>query len=118
MEIELLELTNGRCPVQEFLDGLQPKPHKKVLRMLELFDENPRAFMMDPELFSKVSGYEKYKMYEFRILFNKMLYRILACLTNEKCYLVNAFVKKDRKIRQKELNTTATRITTYLLTST
>ena len=35
-EIELYDMEDGRCPVQEFLDSLEPKMHAKALRTIDL----------------------------------------------------------------------------------
>ena len=39
-EIELYDTTEGRCPVREFLDSLEPKMHAKALRTIDLLEAN------------------------------------------------------------------------------
>ena len=39
-EIELYDTEDGRCPVQEFLDSLEPKMHAKALRTIDLLEAN------------------------------------------------------------------------------
>ena len=36
-EVILYDIENGRCPVQEFLDSLEPKLSAKTLRTIDLY---------------------------------------------------------------------------------
>ena len=111
-----MQLSNGRYPVEEFLSELDLKAHKKVLRILELFQKDPIAFIHHSEIVKKIKGHEKFKLYEIRILFNKTKYRILWSFQGSKCYLVHAFIKKSQKTPLTDINTAITRIQIYILT--
>ncbi len=39
-EIELYDTEDGKCPVKEFLDSLEPKLHAKTLRTIDLLEAN------------------------------------------------------------------------------
>lgn len=114
MEIEFLKLSDGTYPVADFLSEIETKAHKKILRNLELFESDSGAFIRHSEMIKKMDGYGKYNLWEFRIFFNKMKYRILSCFRNSKCYLVHGFIKKEQKTRSNDITTALTRITTYL----
>ena len=38
--VELYETDDGKCPVEEFIDSLNPKMGAKMLSMLEILEEN------------------------------------------------------------------------------
>lgn len=117
IKVEFLQLSNGRYPVEEFLSELDAKTHKKVLCILELFQKDPIAYIHHSETVQKIKGYEKFKLYELRILFNKTKYRILWSFQGSTCYLIHAFIKKSQKTPLADINTVITRIQAYILTS-
>lgn len=114
MEIEFLEMGRGECPVQVFLDQLGDKAHKKILRTLELFEGYDAQSLFRSDVITKMPGYEKYDLYEFRILYQKVKYRILCCIRSSTCHLVHAFIKKTQKTPSKEIQIAINRIQHYL----
>lgn len=114
MEIEFLEMGRGDCPVQVFLDQLGDKARKKIVRTLELFETYDENYLFRSDVITKMPGYEKYHLYEFRILYQKVKYRILCCIRRSTCFLVHAFVKKTQKTPPKEIQVAINRIQQYL----
>lgn len=114
MNIELLELRNGRCPVAEFLDNLELKAKKKVLRTLELIDSYPTSASGKAGLIRKMSGYERFNLFEIRISYQKIKYRIFYCFHASTCFLVHAFKKTTKKTPLKEIQIAVKRIQNYL----
>lgn len=114
MEIEFLALPNGVSPVADFIFNLNDKPHKKILRTFELFEADPFAFMKYSGVLRKMSGYEQYDLWEFRIIFDKIKYRILCSIKKTKCYLVHVFIKTSQKTPAREINIAIERIKTHI----
>ena len=98
MEIRFYTSSSTRNYVGNFIDGLSPKAKKKVFRDLELVEKygTPFANMV------KLKGY---KMYEIKIKFDKIAYRIFCFVKNSICWLLHMFMKKSNQTPQKELNT-------------
>lgn len=117
VKIVLLQLPNKECPVQIFLDNVPIKPKRKILRQFELFELNTEVFLRNAKFFKKVTGYEQYRLWEFRIQFDKVQYRILVHLASTTCYLVHAFIKKEQKTPRRHFELSAQRIETYIYTS-
>lgn len=114
MEIEFLEMGRGVCPVQAFLDDLREKARKKILRALELFESYDVTYLFRAEIITKMPGYERYNLYEFRVMYQNVKYRVLCCIRNATCYLVHAFIKKTQKTPLKEIKIAIDRIQQYL----
>ena len=116
MEIEFLELSASNSPVKNFLSSLSPKVHKKVLRNLEMIGSYPPAQVLHLKIFDKVTGYEKYNLYEFRTRFHNTQCRVLCCVLDSTIYLIHGFIKKSPQLPKSEIETAVQRIKLYLLT--
>lgn len=91
--------SDGRCPMQEFLDSLPGKTARKVawvLRLVEDLDIVPALY------FKKLVGTEE--IWECRIAFGSNAYRIF-CFFVEKSVIVltHGFVKKSQKTPYSEI---------------
>jgi phage-related protein len=114
MDIEFLELGSGRCPVHEFLMQLNEKVHKKIQRTLELIESHQEGTVINSGVLKKMKGYEKFNLYEIRISYQRIKYRILCCIKKSTLYLVHIFKKTTQKTPLKEINTAISRIQTFL----
>jgi len=98
-KIELYETTDGKVPVQRFLDDL-PRAHKakafQEIELLALFGADlkmPHAKHLDG------------KLWELRIMAQGDISRIIYFIpTQEKIVLLNGFIKKTNKTPPTELN--------------
>ena len=86
---------------QEFLAGLDEKTRNKIY---QTFDR--ASLLLDPETFKKLADTD---IWEFRTLFNKKKYRVLAFWDKEApvdtlVIATHGFVKKTQKTPQKEIN--------------
>jgi phage-related protein len=117
MGVEFLEMSSRKCPVSDFLENIKDvKAHTKILKDLEKIEDYPIGMLLKAGFLKKMPGYEKYKLYEYALLYNKIQYRILCCLPgNEMIYLVHAFIKKEQKTRLSHLQTAISRINSFIL---
>ncbi len=109
-------MQDGNSPVSDFLQELTDlKAHKKILRDFEeKIEKYPFGMLLQAEVLKKMKGYEKYKLYEYKLLYNKTQYRILCSIHGSTCYLVHAFIKKEQKTRNKHLQTAVSRIISHI----
>ena len=85
----------------EFLASLDEKTRKKIF---QTFDR--ASLLLDPEVFKKLADTD---IWEFRTLFNKKKYRVLAFWDKEGpvdtlVIATHGFIKKTQKTPQKEIN--------------
>ena len=98
MEIIFYERENGECPLQEFLDSLEPKMIAKTLRTIDLLEDNGR-FLREP--YSKLIGEG---IFELRSKIGSDTTRILYFFfVGDKVVLTNGFIKKTRKTPSAEI---------------
>ena len=86
---------------QEFLASLDQKTRNKIF---QIFDR--ASLSLDPEVFKKLADTD---IWEFRTLFNKKKYRVLAFWDKDDpvdtlVIATHGFVKKTQKTPQKEIN--------------
>lgn len=114
MKISFLTLSSGSRPVEDFLNELTPKAHKKVTKRLEYLETYGLVASLQIGTIEKIKSYKKYKLYEYKIKHDRLEYRFLCHIDKDECKLVHAFVKKTRRIRQKEIQTAVSRIKNYI----
>lgn len=97
--IEFFEKDNGRCPVENFLDDLNP-----VTELPYVNDQIEKLKMYGNELSRPYCGFLKNDIYELRIKTKKKKIRILYFFYNRGVIIfTHGFVKKTRKIPQSEI---------------
>ncbi|WP_448781962.1 type II toxin-antitoxin system RelE/ParE family toxin [Blautia sp.] len=91
-EIILYDTEDGRCPVQEFLDSLEPKLLAKTLRTIDLLEKN------GPLLREPYSKLLEDGIFELRTKQGSDITRILYFfIVGKRVILTNGFVKKSQK---------------------
>lgn len=96
-EIILYDTEEGRCPVQELLDSLEPKLLAKTLRTIDLLEINGPA-LREPYSKSLENG-----IFELRTKQGTDITRILYFfIVGKKVVLTNGFVKKTQKTPKTE----------------
>ena len=96
--IEFYRLENGKGPVEDFLDSLNPKMRNKAVRSLELLEEFGNT-LREPN--SKAMGGG---LYELRIKFSSDITRIFYFFyVKNKIVLTNGFVKKTQRTSSVEI---------------
>lgn len=97
-DIEFYRLSNGKAPVEIFLDGLNVKMRNKALDSLLLLEEFGNDLR---EPYSKPVGNG---IFELRIKFSNDISRIFYFFfTDNKIVLTNGFIKKKRKTPKAEI---------------
>lgn len=99
MEIELYETENGRCPIQEYLDSLEPKLLAKTLRTIDLLENNGIS-LRGP--FSEPIGEG---LFELRTKHSTDITRIIYFFfVGSRAVLTNGFTKKSSKTPKSEID--------------
>lgn len=99
IEIELYDTEDGRCPVQEYLDSLEPKLLAKTLRTIDLLEYNGNT-LRKPYSESLGNG-----IFELRTIHGTDITRILFFFyIGNRAVLTNGFTKKTRKTPPSEIN--------------
>ncbi|HEX5442606.1 MAG TPA: type II toxin-antitoxin system RelE/ParE family toxin [Pirellulales bacterium] len=91
--IEYYRTADGRCPVEEFLDGLAPQDERKVFFVLKLIEELQRV---PAEYFKKLAGTED--IWECRIRSGTNAYRVFSFFfRGDTLVLTHGYQKKSQK---------------------
>ncbi len=97
-EIEFYDTEEGKCPVHEFLDSLEPKLKAKTLRTIDLLESNGTA-LGSPFTKSLGDG-----LFELRTKHSSNITRIIYFFyIGKKAILTNGFIKKTMKTPKSEL---------------
>ena len=97
-EIEFFQLENGTEPAKEFIASLPPKMIAKMLRIIDLLEEN------GPLLRMPYSEYLRDGIFEIRAKQGSDISRILYFFViGRKIILTNGFVKKTMKTPASEI---------------
>ena len=99
-EIIFYETEDGKCPVEDFLDGLEPKMMAKVLRTINLLETNG-CMLREP--YSKSIGDG---ILELRTKLGSNVTRVLYFfVSGKKAILTNGFIKKTDETPKSEIDT-------------
>ena len=96
-EIILYDTEDGKCPMQELLDSLEPKLLAKTLRSIDLLEKNG-PLLREPYSKSLEDG-----IFELRTKQGSNITRVLYFFfIGKKVILTNGFVKKSQKAPKAE----------------
>jgi phage-related protein len=96
-EIVFYDSEDGKCPIQEFLDSLEPKLLAKTLRTIDLLEHN------GPQLREPYSKMLEDGIFELRTKQSSDITRVLYFFfAGRKVVLTNGFVKKSQKTPKTE----------------
>lgn len=91
-EIEMYEKEDGRCPVAEFLNELEPKMWAKVTRNIDVLSEH-NLNLREPLVKPVENG-----IFELRTQFGNNIARVFYFFfVGKKIILTNGFIKKTKK---------------------
>jgi phage-related protein len=109
-EIEFYRTVSGACPVEEFLDSLNPKQAQKiawVLRAVRELDRVPQQY------FKKLEGTDH--LWEVRAEFGGLAFRLLGFwMEGALIVLTSGFAKKTQKTPEREIQLAEQRRRDYL----
>lgn len=96
-EIIFYNTEDGKCPIEDFLDFLEPKLLAKILRTIDLLELNGN------QLREPYSKFLEEGIFELRIQQGSDIARILYFfIIGKKIVLTNGFIKKTQKIPRHE----------------
>jgi phage-related protein len=98
-EIIFYDTEDGKCPMQDFLDSLEPKLLAKTFRTIDLLETNGPNLR---EPYSKPLGDG---IFELRTKLGTDITRVLYFfIVGQKAVLTNGFIKKTQKTPKSEMN--------------
>lgn len=98
IEIEFYNTIDGRCPVEEYLDSLNPKLLAKTIRTIDLLENNGTSLRAP---YSKLIGNG---MFELRTKQGSDITRIMYFFfIGNKAVLTNGFTKKTQRTPKSEI---------------
>lgn len=99
IEIDFYETEDGKCPLQEYMDSLEPKVLAKTLRTIDLLENNGTS-LRKPYSSSLEDG-----IFELRTKQGSDITRVLYFfIVGNKAILTNGFTKKTQKTPKSELD--------------
>lgn len=102
MDVESWPPGEDESVVMDYVSTLPAKTQKKIVRTLGLLEKYGRDFLLfNTKYLKKLRGYE---LYEIRIEWEKVCYRILCLIVKTTCWLLHIFVKKSNKTPKREIN--------------
>lgn len=109
IDVEALALVSGRCPVQDFINGLDKKAVIKIEALVELLKQ--KGFLPFP-LARKMEGYSN--LWEMRLVSRGASLRVFyAYVARNKVILISGFEKKSQKTPARELERAANLMRAY-----
>ena len=90
--------TDGKCPVQEFLDSLPGKVAQKIVWVLKLLED---LEIVPSYYFKKLVGTEE--IWECRIQFGSNAYRVFCFFMDSSVVLTHGFLKKSQRTPTHEI---------------
>ena len=97
--IDFYRTERGHCPVEEFLDSLQPKEAQKVVWVLSLIQELDR---IPSQYFKKLTGTEE--IWECRVRSGSNTYRVFAFFSEPATLvLTHGYSKKTQKTDPRQI---------------
>ena len=97
-DVEYYETETNKCPVEEFMDELEPKMKAKMIRTIELLEKN------GPMLREPHSEYLEDGILQLRAKQGSDITRILYFFfVGQKAILTNGFTKKTQKTPRSEI---------------
>ena len=97
-EVLFYKTTDGKCPVEDFLDSLSAKVAQKVTWVLNLIED---LEIVPKQYFAKMPGTDD--LWECRIKQGSNIYRIFAFWNGNKVILTHGFTKKTQKTPGNEI---------------
>lgn len=102
--------TTGENPTRKFIESLQEKQQRKIIRILTYIEEYGLITAI-PHV-KKLTGTP---LWEIRILGQDSIRVLYATIEKDIILVLHGFIKKSQKIPHKELETTINRLNDWLI---
>jgi len=107
MTVEFFPSADEQSQVWEFIDQIEDKKaQKKILATLEAMETMDFEGLYKAEVLRKIGN----DLYEIRIQFRNIAYRILCVIRKAAFWLLHAFIKKSQKTPSRMVNIANARI--------
>lgn len=107
MEVRYWKTSTGRSPVVEFIAKQPDRAAQRIMKSIKHFADQGMNLLAYSD---KVKGLTGYKgLYELRVDFRGVFYRIIFCIVRGTAYLLLAFKKKGNQTRPTYIKTALTR---------
>jgi phage-related protein len=108
-KIVFYETAAGKCPVEEFLDSLNPKQAQKITWTLQLIEDLPS---IPSQYLKKLVNTDD--IWEVRVIYKNDIFRILGFFDGSTIVVLNhAFQKKTQKTPTRAIKTAEKRKRDY-----
>jgi len=87
--------TDNEAPVLSFIQGEPVKAGAKIQKIIDYFEEQGLS-LLNTQYLKKIQGHRE--LYELRIIWSGIKYRILLVIRDSIAWLVHAFIKTSKKI--------------------
>jgi phage-related protein len=99
MNIEYWELNANHTPVLDFIEEQAEAAQAKIQKVTDFFEEQGMR-LLNTQYMSKLKGVD---LYELKIKWKGLAYRIFAVIKGSIAYLVHAFIKKTENTPMREI---------------
>lgn len=100
LEIDYWELNPSSSPVLDFISEVKPEAARaRIQKTIEYLGDQGMHLLTNPKIFKKIAK----NLYELRVNWGSIAYRILVVVKEKIAYLVHAFRKKTNKISQRHI---------------
>lgn len=108
---EIIHYSNsqGKMPVFDFIQSLNPKTKSKLIELMDLLEEY--GLKIGSSHSKKLTGT---KLWELRILNPDNIRVFYVAVVNKKFLLLHGFIKKKQKTDRKEIRLAEDRLSDYL----
>lgn len=103
MEIRFWENESRRLPVLEFIERQPAKAAQRIMKSVDHFAEQGMGLLFSPSKMKALNGYSN--LYELKIDFRGIYYRIIFCIIGGITYLLTAFKKKANHTPARHIKT-------------
>ncbi len=110
MKIVFWKSSNGRKPVQEYIDSCTPKEQDKIIRQVYLLEEHGYLAMSKQGDFEKI---DDVGVWEFKIDYRNLRFRIFCGLEKGMYVLLHIVRKTYKKLKRRDIKLAVDRLLEY-----
>ena len=95
MEVRFWETSTGRKPVEEFVSDQPPEAFARIARSIDHFEQQGLRLLANPKKLAPMPPH--HGLYELKIDFRGVFYRIIFCVARGIAHFLVAFKKKGNR---------------------
>ncbi len=97
MRVKFWQSTSLHIPVLEFIEDQPDEAAQRIMKTIDHLTEKGLDLLASPNKMKQLKGYKG--LFELRIDFKGVYYRIIFCVINGIAWLLSAFKKKDNRTK-------------------